>query len=42
MLKPLIHRLSCKHEQWYDLDSYENNLPKNSLLCGDCGLIKNK
>lgn len=41
LLKPLFKQINCDHD-WVDLDSYENNMPKNSLMCRKCSLIRKK
>ncbi len=41
LLKPILKQVNCEHD-WVDLDSYENKMPKNSLWCPNCSLIKGK
>lgn len=41
LLKPMLKQINCEHD-WVDLDSYENSMPKNSLLCQKCSLIRGK
>lgn len=41
LLRPIKNQANCDHN-WIDLDSYENELPPNSLLCNKCQLIKRK
>ncbi len=41
LLKPILKQINCEHD-WVDLDSYENDMPKNSLFCRKCYLIKGK
>ncbi len=41
LLKPILKQVNCEHD-WVDLDSYENDMPKNSLFCRKCYLIKGK
>lgn len=41
LLKPLMRKIYCDHD-WVDTDSYENDLPKNTLFCKKCFLLKDK
>lgn len=41
LLKPILTQRDCVHD-WSDTDSYENDLPKNSLICRKCSLMKKK
>lgn len=41
LLKPILEQKGCEHD-WVDLDSYENDLPKNSKICRECSLIRKK
>lgn len=41
LLKPILKQVNCEHD-WVDLDSYENDLPKNSKMCRECSLIRKK
>lgn len=41
LLNPLTKQANCNHN-WIDLDSYENEMPPNSLFCNKCQLIKRK
>ena len=39
LLKPILKERDCLH-YWIDTSSYENDFPKNSLICQKCSSVR--